>query len=55
MGKLWDHQEMGELIFSLPGVEQPIGAVAKMPRRYSEHHYVWTGTRQAPMITTTPR
>jgi hypothetical protein len=43
VGKLWDHQEMGELVFSLPGVGQPIRAVAKMPRRYSEHHYVWTG------------
>jgi hypothetical protein len=43
VGKLWDHQEMGELVFSLPGVGQPIRALAKMPRRYSEHHYVWTG------------
>jgi hypothetical protein len=33
VGKLWDHQDMGELIFSLPGVEQPIRALAKMPRR----------------------
>lgn len=40
---LWAHQQMGELVFSLPGVGKPIRAVANMPCRYPNGDYTWTG------------
>ena len=43
MNSVWDYQDMGELSFSLPGINENFIAKANMPKRFSEEDFSWSG------------